>query len=195
MQWNDGYTENIFCFANNINTHDGGTHLSGFKGALTRTLNAYAQSANLLKDVGEIQGDDTREGLTRRGQRQGPEPAVRGPDQGQARQLRGQGHRREPGQRDARRLSRGAPDRRASASSRRSSTPRGPARRRARPAISPAARARSTARACPASWRSARSGTPSSASSISSRATRPAAPPSRAATASSRPSCPCGARS
>jgi DNA gyrase subunit B len=63
MQWNDGYNENVFSFANNINTHDGGTHLSGFKGALTRSLNAFAQANNLLKDVGEIQGDDTREGL------------------------------------------------------------------------------------------------------------------------------------
>jgi DNA gyrase subunit B len=64
MQWNDGYNENVFSFANNINTHDGGTHLSGFKGALTRSLNLFAQANNLLKDVGEIQGDDTREGLT-----------------------------------------------------------------------------------------------------------------------------------
>jgi DNA gyrase subunit B len=64
LQWNDGYAENIFSFANNINTHDGGTHLSGFKGALTRSVNAYAQANNLLKDVGEIQGEDTREGLT-----------------------------------------------------------------------------------------------------------------------------------
>jgi DNA gyrase subunit B len=64
MQWNDGYAENIYSFANNINTHDGGTHLSGFKGALTRSLNAYAQGSNFQKDVGEIQGEDTREGLT-----------------------------------------------------------------------------------------------------------------------------------
>jgi len=64
MQWNDGYNENVFSFANNINTHDGGTHLSGFKGALTRSLNAFAQAGNLLKDVGEIQGEDAREGLT-----------------------------------------------------------------------------------------------------------------------------------
>ncbi len=64
MQWNDGYAENIYSFANNINTHDGGTHLSGFKGALTRSLNAYAQASGFQKDVGEIQGEDTREGLT-----------------------------------------------------------------------------------------------------------------------------------
>jgi DNA gyrase subunit B len=64
MQWNDGYAENIYSFANNINTHDGGTHLTGFKGALTRSVNAYSQGHNLQRDVGEIQGEDAREGLT-----------------------------------------------------------------------------------------------------------------------------------
>ncbi len=65
FQYNDGYAENLFSFANNINTHEGGTHLVGFKSALTRTINQYATSANLLKGVKEnITGDDTREGLT-----------------------------------------------------------------------------------------------------------------------------------
>jgi len=65
MQYNDGYGENIFTFANNINTVEGGTHLTGFKSALTRTLNQYCKSKNLLKesDAG-ISGDDVREGLT-----------------------------------------------------------------------------------------------------------------------------------
>jgi DNA gyrase subunit B len=65
LQWNDAYTENIYSFANNINTHDGGTHLVGFKSALTRTLNAYGNSSGLARDVQEaLQGEDTREGLT-----------------------------------------------------------------------------------------------------------------------------------
>ncbi len=64
MQWNDSYTESIYCYANNINTHEGGTHLIGFRGALTRTTNTYASQKNLLKDFKEsIEGEDIREGL------------------------------------------------------------------------------------------------------------------------------------
>lgn len=64
MQWNDSYTESIYCYANNINTHEGGTHLVGFRGALTRTTNTYASQKNLLKDFKEsIEGEDIREGL------------------------------------------------------------------------------------------------------------------------------------
>ena len=64
MQYNDGYTENIFCFANNINTIEGGTHLTGFKSALTRTFNQYCRNKKLLKEGISLTGDDTREGLT-----------------------------------------------------------------------------------------------------------------------------------
>lgn len=66
LQWTDGYSEQIFSFANNINTHDGGTHVTGFKSALTRSLNAYMNKTNLLKDLkGEnLEGEDIREGLT-----------------------------------------------------------------------------------------------------------------------------------
>jgi len=63
LQWNDSYSENIFSFANNINTKDGGTHLTGFRTAMTRTLNAQAKAAGLLKDGG-LSGDDVTEGLT-----------------------------------------------------------------------------------------------------------------------------------
>ncbi|HEX6228614.1 MAG TPA: DNA topoisomerase (ATP-hydrolyzing) subunit B [Solirubrobacterales bacterium] len=65
MQWNTSYQESIFSFANNINTHEGGTHLSGFRAALTRTLNAYARNKGLLKEKDDnLAGEDVREGLT-----------------------------------------------------------------------------------------------------------------------------------
>src|SRR6185437_8442498 len=64
VQYNDGYSENVFSFANNINTVDGGTHLSGFRTALTRTINYFGQQLGLFKDVKEnLSGDDVREGL------------------------------------------------------------------------------------------------------------------------------------
>jgi DNA gyrase subunit B len=65
IQYNDGYDEKIFSFANNINTHEGGTHLIGFKAALTRTMNTYATANNLLKNIKtSVSGDDLREGMT-----------------------------------------------------------------------------------------------------------------------------------
>ena len=65
MQYTDGYTQDTFTFVNNINTHEGGTHLSGFKAALTRTINVYAQKNTLLKKGDPaLTGDDVREGLT-----------------------------------------------------------------------------------------------------------------------------------
>jgi DNA gyrase subunit B len=64
MQWNDGYSENVVCFANNIRNIDGGAHLSGFKSALTRTMNFYAKREGLFKGNLTITGDDFREGLT-----------------------------------------------------------------------------------------------------------------------------------
>ncbi|HEY2435400.1 MAG TPA: DNA topoisomerase (ATP-hydrolyzing) subunit B [Vicinamibacterales bacterium] len=66
LQWNDSYAETLYSFANNINTHEGGTHLSGFRAALTRSVNSYAAKNNLTKDLKDatISGDDIREGLT-----------------------------------------------------------------------------------------------------------------------------------
>jgi DNA gyrase subunit B len=65
MQYNDGYNENVFSFVNNINTHEGGTHLTGFKAALTRVINTHAQKGNFLKKADfTLSGDDVREGLT-----------------------------------------------------------------------------------------------------------------------------------
>ncbi len=83
LQYNDGYSENVFSFANNINTVDGGTHLTGFKTALTRTINAFGQAQGLFKDVKEnLTGDDVREGLTAVVSVKVPQPQFEGQTKG-----------------------------------------------------------------------------------------------------------------
>jgi DNA gyrase subunit B len=99
MQWNAGYIDNVFSFANNINTHEGGSHLSGFRAALTRTINDYARSKGLLKEKEEnLSGEDVREGVV-----------ARGPDKDEARQPAGEGLRGAGGQPEARGVPGGAP--------------------------------------------------------------------------------------
>jgi DNA gyrase subunit B len=80
MQWNDSYTESIFSYCNNINTIEGGTHLVGLRGALTRTMNSYGNAKNLLKELkGEsLEGDDIREGLAAVVSVKVPEPQFEG---------------------------------------------------------------------------------------------------------------------
>jgi DNA gyrase subunit B len=79
MQWNDGYAESVYAFANNINTIEGGTHLIGLRSALTRTINAYAVANGLTKkDDESLQGDDVREGLTAVISVKVPEPQFEG---------------------------------------------------------------------------------------------------------------------
>ena len=87
MQWNTSYVESVFSFANNINTHEGGSHLSGFKAALTGTLNKYARDKGLLKEKEDnLEGEDVREGLAAVDLGQAARPAVRGADEDEARQ-------------------------------------------------------------------------------------------------------------
>jgi len=78
LQYNGGYSENVFSFANNVNTIEGGTHLYGFRSALTRTLNAYARKENLLRGETMPQGEDVREGLTAVVSVKLPEPQFEG---------------------------------------------------------------------------------------------------------------------
>jgi len=78
MQYNDGYSESMFSFANNINTIEGGSHLTGFKTALTRAINQFARNKNMLKEDMSITGDDVREGLTAVISLKLPEPQFEG---------------------------------------------------------------------------------------------------------------------
>src|SRR5260370_19179393 len=80
FQYNDQYNENVFTYVNNINTIEGGTHLVGFRTALTRTLNSYASKNNLVKENGvQLTGDDFRAGLTAGLGAKLPEPQFEGP--------------------------------------------------------------------------------------------------------------------
>src|SRR5579864_1252350 len=189
IQYNAGYLEHVYTYVNTINTTEGGTHLVGFRSALTRTINDYARRQGLIKN-GEItiQGDDVREGLTAALSVKLPEPQFEGQTKtklgnpevkGIVESIVGESlgeyletHPSMP-----------------SGSWRRPCRRRGRARRRGKRAILSAARTRSTSAPCPASSPTARRRIRPSASCSSSRANRPAGAPRPAATGTSRRSC------
>src|SRR3984893_13119028 len=190
LQYTDSYAENIFAFANTINTVDGGTHLSGFRSALTRTINSFASSAGMLKEQKDevtITGDDVREGLVAVVSVKLPQPQFEGQTKGKLNSdIKGQveqlvnekiGEYFDKHTTVARKIVASA------------SMPRAPPKTRAKPASSRAANPPWIPAACPASSPIARSAIPRAAKCSSSRASRPAARPSRAATAAIRPSC------
>ena len=196
LQWNDAYDETVFAFANNIHNHEGGTHLIGFKAALTRTINAYGTKNNLFKDLKDElpSGDDMREGLAAvisiacpaRASRGRPRPSSPTPRRrawSRPWSTSGwaiPGGEPERRQADLRQGGRGGPRPRSRPQGARDRPPQGRARRRRRSrGSSPTARS-ATRRSARSSW---------------SRATPPAAPPSRGATGASRRSCRCAARS
>ena len=197
MQWNSSYQESIFSFANNINTHEGGSHLSGFRSALTRTLNRYAREKGLLKE----KDDEPR----RRGRARGPD---RG-DLGQAADPQFEGQTKtklgNPGMQGFVEsivnsgLAEFLEENPREAQARSSTRPcrRSRAREAARKARDLTRRKSALENSTPAraSSPTARSRTRRWPSSSSSRATPPAARPSRAATATRRRCCRCAARS
>ena len=195
LQYNDCYGESTHTFANNINTVDGGTHLSGFKSALTRTINDYAKSNGFLKDDEALSGEDVREGLTAIVSVKLAEPQFEGQTKGKLGNAEVAGAVQtvvnealgaflEENPQVARRDHREVPHRRA--------RPRGgPQGARAGAAQGRAGQLQP----CRASWPTAPSATRRRPSSTSSRVTRPAARPSRAAIGDSRRSCRCAARS
>ncbi len=191
LQYNDSYAENIFAFANTINTVDGGTHLSGFRSALTRTINAFANSAGMLKEQKDevtITGDDVREGLVAVVSVKLPQPQFEGQTKGKLNSdIKGQVEQL-VNEKLGDLLSTSTPPWPAGLSAN-ASTPPGAAKRRARRASSPAASRPWIPEACRASWPIARSAIRRAAKCSSSRVNRPVGRPNRAATAATRPFC------
>ena len=163
LQYNDAYSESVFSFANNINTVDGGSHLSGFRMALTRTINYAGQQMGLFKDVKEnLTGDDVREGLVAVISVKLPQPQFEGQTKGKLNSDIAGVVQAFVNERLGAYLDRTRPsDEKLST---RPSKPRAPVKPRARPEISRAAKARSTAAGFPANWRTVQNGSRNAAS-------------------------------
>ena len=196
LQYEDGYNENTFTFVNNINTHEGGTHLTGFKSALTRTINDVAKRRDFLKKEGfTLSGEDIREGLTCVLHVKVREPQFEGQTKTKLGNSEVEGIVKTVVNEQLGELPRGASAGRAE--HHREGGERGPGARGGPQGARPGPKEeRAGERRCsPASWPTAATTTRRSASSTWSRATPPAAAPSRRASGSSRPSCRSGARS
>ena len=194
LQYNDGYSDTVFSFVNNINTHEGGTHLTGFKSALTSVINKYIEKSSALtkkdKDI-RLSGDDVREGIVAVLSVKVREPQFEGQTKTKLGNSEAEGAVRSVVN-DLLTTYLDEHPRTANAIIEKAVSA---ARARARRAISRARSRRSTWATCPASSPTARSPTRRSAKSTSWKVTRPAVRPSRGASATSRRSCRCAARS
>ena len=188
LQYNDGYSENISSFANNINTVDGGTHLTGFRTALTRTINAFGQEQGLFKDVKEnLTGDDVREGLTAVVSVKVPQPQFEGQTKGKLNSDIAGYMTQFVNEKLGEYFDKNATVGRKIVGKAIEASRAREAARKARDLTRRKGALESAA--CRTSWRTARSATRSVASCSWWRANRLAERPSRAATGASRPSC------
>ena len=194
IQYNDGFDESVLTFANNINTRDGGSHLSGFRKALTRTINDYANKNDLLKQFKQnLTGDDMREGLTAIISIKISNPQFEGQNKGRLLNVEVAGWVEHDAQRGLSEYLEENP-----AVARRiveKSLTAAKARLAARKAREIVRKSAMDFAALPGKLADCSEKTPTCASSTWSRATRPAARPNRGATATSRRSCRCAARS
>ncbi len=196
FQWNTGFNDGIHSFANGINTTEGGMHVEGFRGALTRVINAYAHDRGVLKDNDDnLSGEDIREGLTAIVSVRLRDPQFEGQTKAKLgnvsmRSLVAEDHQRATwptGSKSTRPRPNGSSTRRCMRS--------GPVSRHATPARTSGASRRSTGPVSPGSWPTAPRRSRASRSCTSSRATRPAVRPRRPATRGPWPSSRSGARS